>query len=163
MSIEDIDQIIRQVKQRYNLKVIIIDYIQLISMLVGNRGNREQEVAKISRRLKLIAMKHKVCVIGLSQLSRRIELRENKEPVLSDLRESGAIEQDADIIIFLYQQENQKFKKNTDIPELYEAQIIQQKATEKNIVHVKIGKNRNGRIGYLKFYFDKKFQQFREL
>ena len=155
IGVDDIENIIRKVKLKYKLKIVIVDYIQLMTSYRTNNLNREQEVAKISRKLKLIAMKHNICVIGLSQLSRRIEQRENKEPLLSDLRESGAIEQDADIIIFLYHSTREKFYGKKSETEKLQSSI------NDNIVSIKIGKNRNGPIGKFQLYFEKRYQQFR--
>lgn len=84
------------------LCLVVIDYLQLISSSVNYGGNRQQEVSDISRSLKMMAMELKVPVIALAQLSRSVEARENKRPIMSDLRESGSIEQDADIVAFLY-------------------------------------------------------------
>ena len=92
-TIGDISQYVRKIKEEKGLDLIIIDYLQLINSS-GNRENRQQEISKISRQLKQVALELKVPIIALSQLSRGIETRENKEPMLSDLRESGSIEQD---------------------------------------------------------------------
>ncbi|NLW15219.1 MAG: replicative DNA helicase [Erysipelothrix sp.] len=112
----------RQLKSNGTLDIIIIDYIQLISSK-GNVENRQQEVSDISRNLKLLAREMEVPVIALSQLSRLVERRENNMPQLSDLRESGSIEQDADIVMFLYRkhyhdQENKGVEKNMEESEL---------------------------------------------
>lgn len=102
-NIVDIRTKCRQLKQSNGLDFIIIDYLQLVtSTLKGARGNRQEEVSQISRQLKTLARELNVPVLALSQLSRSIETRENKEPQLSDLRESGSIEQDADLVMFLY-------------------------------------------------------------
>ncbi|ASU34367.1 replicative DNA helicase [Mucilaginibacter xinganensis] len=96
----------RRAKQQHDIKLIIIDYLQLMVGDAGNRnGNREQEIGSISRMLKAVAKELKVPVIALSQLSRKVEERANKMPMLSDIRESGSIEQDADMVIFLHRPE----------------------------------------------------------
>lgn len=96
------------------LAIVIIDYLQLISSSTNYGGNRQQEVSDISRSLKTMAMELKVPVIALAQLSRSVETRENKRPIMSDLRESGSIEQDADIVSFLYRDDYYNKDKITD-------------------------------------------------
>ncbi|MDV3143957.1 MAG: DnaB-like helicase C-terminal domain-containing protein, partial [Candidatus Phytoplasma australasiaticum] len=99
VNISDIRHKCRNMKNKNKLDIIIIDYLQLISKV--NKFNRQEEVAEISRNLKQMARELKVPVLALSQLSREVEKRENKTPILSDLRDSGSIEQDADIVMFL--------------------------------------------------------------
>ena len=106
----------------------MIDYLQLLSGSKANGGNRQQEVSEISRMLKEMARELKIPVIALSQLSRQVENREDKRPMMSDLRESGSIEQDADIVTFLYREDY--YKKD---PELND-----------NIVEVIFAKHRSG-------------------
>jgi replicative DNA helicase len=100
-TVGQIGAICRRLKRRNNLGLVIIDYLQLIEP-EDKRANREQQIAQITRRLKAIAKENEVPVIALSQLNRGVELREDKRPRLADLRESGAIEQDADIVMFLH-------------------------------------------------------------
>ena len=104
LTVQDMRSKLRRLKVEHGLDLIIVDYIQLMQGRVGNRGseNRQQEVSEISRNLKLIAREMNVPLIALSQLSRSVESRPDKRPVLSDLRESGSLEQDADIVAFLY-------------------------------------------------------------
>ena len=90
---------------KHNLGLIVIDYLQLLEMGSGRTENRQQEISQISRSLKQLARELKVPVVTLSQLSRAVESRDNHRPRMSDLRESGAIEQDADLIMLLYREE----------------------------------------------------------
>ena len=106
ISISEMRSKCRKYKMEHNLELIIIDYLQLMSGGSGNKNiSRQQEISDISRSLKGLARELNCPVIALSQLSRKVEEREDKRPILSDLRESGAIEQDADIVMFLYRDE----------------------------------------------------------
>ncbi len=128
------------------LGLVIIDYLQLINGSARYAGNRQQEVAEISRSLKTMAMELKIPVIALAQLSRSVELRENKRPIMSDLRESGSIEQDADIVAFLYRDDyynKPKEKTNVSLTELI------------------IGKHRNGSTGTIELVFEGNMSNFR--
>ncbi len=131
----------------HDIKLVIIDYLQLIASASGSRSdNRTQEVAEISRSLKALARELKVPVVALSQLSRAPEQRPDHRPMMSDLRESGAIEQDADIVMFLYREDY--YKPDTD---------------EKNVTEVIIGKQRNGPIGPVKLAWLPDFTKFENL
>ena len=138
----------RRLKQeRNNLGLIVIDYLQLIT---GTRPeNRQQEVSDISRQLKILAKELKVPVIALSQLSRGVEQRQDKRPVLSDIRESGSIEQDADIVAFLYRDDY--YRKEGEEPE---------NAIEDNTIEVILEKNRAGARGTVKLLFQKEYNKF---
>lgn len=127
------------------LGVIIIDYLQLIT---GSKGeNRQQVVSEISRELKILAKDLKVPVIALSQLSRAVEQRQDKRPMLADLRESGSIEQDADIVAFLYRDAYYQ-KEQTDSQEA------------NNVTELILEKNRHGSLGTVKLYFHKEYTKF---
>lgn len=140
----------RRLKQEQgNLGLIVIDYLQLIEG--NNRESRQQEVSDISRQLKKLAKELKVPVIALSQLSRGVEQRQDKRPVLSDIRESGSIEQDADIVAFLYRE---------DYYEREGAEESNEEELENNIVEVIIEKNRSGARGTVKLLFKKEFNKF---
>lgn len=128
-----------------NLGLILIDYLQLIT---GNgRENRQQEVSEISRQLKVLAKELKVPVIALSQLSRSIEQRADKRPMLSDLRESGSIEQDADIVAFLHRDD-------------YYHTEEEEEALPNNTVEIIIEKNRSGERGQVELIFQKEYNKF---
>lgn len=131
------------------LGMIVIDYLQLIS---GTRPeNRQQEVSEISRQLKILAKELRVPVIALSQLSRGVEQRQDKRPVLSDIRESGSIEQDADIVAFLYREDYYRKEGNEE---------QEQDKEEDNVVEVILEKNRSGARGTIKLVFQKEFNKF---
>lgn len=96
----------RKYKQTYGIELVVIDYLQLMSGSESRRNeSRQQEISEISRALKVLARELDVPIIALSQLSRAVEARQDHKPMLSDLRESGAIEQDADVVMFLYRDE----------------------------------------------------------
>ena len=135
----------RRLKAQHNLGLVIIDYLQLISSS-GRVENRQQEISEISRSLKGLARELNVPVIAVSQLSRAVEQRERKRPRLSDLRESGAIEQDADLVVFLYREEYYK-----------------PKTERKGIAEVIISKQRNGPTGQIDLAFVKEYAKFENL
>ena len=148
--------------QENNISLVIIDYLQLMQGL-GNK-DRHQEVSDISRGLKMLARELKIPIVALSQLNRGLENRPDKRPMLSDLRESGAIEQDADIIMFVYRDdvykqrdEARKEKEAKDKGEDYKSKFIDKPIEEAEII---IGKQRNGPIGTVKLDFHKALTKF---
>ncbi|XHW02914.1 replicative DNA helicase [Streptococcus dysgalactiae subsp. equisimilis] len=145
VKITDIRSRARRLSQETDgLGLIVIDYLQLIQ---GSRSdNRQQEVSEISRQLKILAKELKVPVIALSQLSRSVEQRQDKRPIMSDLRESGSIEQDADIVAFLYR-DDYYTDKSDDQP-------------ESNLTELIIKKNRHGSLGTVNLYFHKEYTKF---
>jgi replicative DNA helicase len=128
-----------------SLGLIVVDYLQLM-MGDTNAENRQQEISRISRGLKILARELAVPVLALSQLSRQVEQRAGNRPVLSDLRESGAIEQDADVVMFIYRDEVY----NRDSPDKGTAEVI-------------VGKQRNGPIGDCKLAFIQNYTRFADL
>ncbi|UUD36395.1 AAA family ATPase [Mycoplasmopsis citelli] len=145
-SIDDITWKLRLLNKNlnYQLDLIIIDYLQLISGPPNGRGNRQQEVSIISRNLKTLALELKIPIMALSQLSRSVETREDKKPQLHDLRESGSIEQDADIVIFL--------SRNAD---------IKQEDMSYNTL-LSVAKNRNGQLGIAGLQYNGEIVSFTE-
>jgi replicative DNA helicase len=137
-NILQIRSMARRLQLEHGLDLLVIDYLQLIQPRTGS-DNIVQQVTEISRGLKTLARELKVPVIALSQLSRDVDRREVKIPRLSDLRESGSLEQDADVVLFLYRKDRER----TDLPE-----------EEQNAVEVIIAKHRNGPLGSVKFRFD---------
>ncbi|MEW6353843.1 MAG: replicative DNA helicase [Pseudomonadota bacterium] len=132
----------RRLKREHGLGLIVIDYLQLMQT-AGNKENRTNEISEISRSLKALAKELNVPVIALSQLNRNLEQRPNKRPVMSDLRESGGIEQDADLIVFIYRDEVY----NEDSPDKGSAEII-------------VAKQRNGPIGTTRLTFLAQYTRF---
>lgn len=134
----------RRLKAEHGLDLIVIDYLQLMQGRGrGSGDNRQQEISEISRSLKALARELKVPVIALSQLSRSVESRQIKRPMLSDLRESGSLEQDADIVMFLYREDY--YEKETD---------------RQNITEVIVAKHRNGPVDTVSLFFQKEFTKF---
>ena len=137
----------RRLKAEHGLDLIIIDYLQLMQGRPSKNGdNRQQEISEISRSLKALARELDLPVIALSQLSRSVESRQIKKPMLSDLRESGSLEQDADIVMFLYREDY--YDKDTE---------------NKNITDVIVAKHRNGPVDTISLFFQKEYTKFRDL
>ena len=137
----------RRLKAEKGVGLIIVDYLQL--MRSSHRSDsREQEISDISRNLKALAKELDVPVVALSQLNRKVEERSDKQPMISDLRESGAIEQDADVIVFIYR--DAAYNKAEDNP-------------NKNIAEIIIGKQRNGPVGMLRLAYFSQYTMFDNL
>ena len=147
ITIMDLRSKARRLKAEHGLDLIVIDYLQLMQGRPGKNGdNRQQEISEISRSLKALARELNVPVIALSQLSRSVEARQVKRPMLSDLRESGSLEQDADIVMFLYREDY--YDKDTE---------------HKNQTEVIIAKHRNGPVDTVNLYFQKEYTKFRDM
>jgi replicative DNA helicase len=129
-------------KREHGLGLIVLDYLQLMQVH-GNTENRATEISEISRSLKALAKELSLPIIALSQLNRSVEQRTDKRPVMSDLRESGAIEQDADLIVFIYREE-----------------VYNQETPRKGIADISIAKQRNGPIGEFPLTFVGRFTKF---
>lgn len=138
----------RKLKSEHGLDLVVIDYLQLISGSGRGGDNRQQEISEISRSLKGLAREMECPVIALSQLSRSVETRPDKHPMLSDLRESGAIEQDADIVMFLYRDE------------YYNKDHEQEQSNPTDKTDVDIAKHRNGATGRVELAFQKSISAF---
>lgn len=143
IKVSDIRAKCRRLKQEHGLGMILIDYLQLIAGNGKAGENRQQEVSEISRSLKGLARELDVPLIALSQLSRSVESRQDKRPMMSDIRESGSIEQDADIVAFLFREDY--YEKETE---------------NKNIIEIIIAKQRNGPVGDVQLAFVKEYNKF---
>lgn len=146
LNIMEMRTMARRLQAEHNLGLIIIDYLQLMEGRSRGGDNRVQEISEISRGLKQLARELDIPVIALSQLSRAVESRPDQVPKLSDLRESGSIEQDADVVMFLYREDRVK----PDTP-------------NKNIVDVIVSKHRNGPVGKISLFFEENATTFRSL
>lgn len=162
----------RRLKRQHNLGLIVVDYLQLIAPPHGSRADgRVQEVTEITRGLKTLAKELNVPVIALSQLSRAVEQRDPPRPQLSDLRESGSIEQDADVVMFIYREEYYMERKkpshraDEDESKFYERQARHDEALERvrNIADVIIAKQRHGPIADVPLQFQGEFTRFSDL
>ena len=156
----------RRLKRKSGLGLLVIDYLQLLQGTGSRQSmeNRVLEVSEITRGLKAIAKELDIPVIALSQLSRAVEQREDKRPQLSDLRESGSIEQDSDVVMFVYREEYYEGRKapSIDDPGKYaEWQAKMERCA--NVAEVIVGKQRHGPIGIVNLYFDANFTRFKDL
>jgi len=141
----------RRLKMQHNIGIVVVDYLQLMTAGSDVKGNREQEVSTISRNLKAIAKEINVPIIALSQLNRSVESRDGKRPQLSDLRESGAIEQDADMVMFIHRPEYYGITQDTDGNSLM------------GVAEIIIAKHRNGSVGDVQLAFKASLAKFTDL
>lgn len=149
LTVLDIRSRCRRLKAEHGLDLVIVDYLQLMQGSSGGRGgaqNREREISEISRGLKMLAKELKVPIIALSQLNRGLENRDDKRPMLSDLRESGAIEQDADIVAFVYRDE-----------------VYNKESSDKGIAEVILAKHRAGSVGTIRLSWQAEHTSFEDL
>jgi len=151
LSIFELRAKCRRLKMQHNIEVIIVDYLQLMTAGTDNRGSREQEVSSISRSLKAIAKELDVPILALSQLNRSVESREGKRPQLSDLRESGAIEQDADIVTFIHR------------PDYYGITEDESGNSLLGVAEIIIAKHRNGATADVHLRFKKELAKFLDM
>ena len=152
LSIFELRAKCRRLKAQHNIEMVFVDYLQLMSGTYDRQGNREQEISNISRSLKSLAKELDIPVLALSQLSRAVETRGgSKKPILSDLRESGAIEQDADLVLFIYR------------PEYYKLDEYEDGSPTAGLAEISVAKHRNGALADIRLRFIAKFARFTDL
>ena len=163
LSISELASRARRLKRTDGLDLLIVDYLQLIR---GSsfKDNRVNEVSEITQGLKAIAKDLNIPVLALSQLSRQVETRDDKKPQLADLRESGSIEQDADVVMFIFREE---YYKEREKPGDHDLEAVTQWQSEMSEIHGKaeviIGKQRHGPIGTVELSFEGKYTRFGNL
>lgn len=152
LSIFELRAKCRRLKQQHDIQMVFVDYLQLMTAGGESKGNREQEISTISRSLKALAKELNIPVLALSQLSRAVESRpgSSKKPILSDLRESGAIEQDADLVMFIYR------------AEYYKLHEFEDGTPTDGVAEIIIAKHRNGPVGEVRLRFIDRFAKFED-
>jgi len=172
LSVSQLASRARRLKRTSGLGLIVVDYLQLLTPQLGVRSeNRVQEISNISRTLKAVAKELDVPVLALSQLSRAVEQREDKRPNLADLRESGSIEQDADVVMFVYREEyyldkrepEQDMKNTLEEYNKKHEVWLQKMQDAENKAEVIVGKQRHGPTGSVNLHFDKRYTHFSDL
>ena len=167
LTVSELRSKLRRYKNNYNIRLVLIDYLQLIKP-ESNRDNRVNELSEITRNLKQLAKEFDLPVISLSQLSRQVENRDDKRPLLSDLRESGSIEQDADVVMFIYResyylQRNEPTRGADETQESYQKKHDSWKDRNEEVFNkaeLIVAKQRNGPTGKIELYFDDKYTKF---
>jgi len=163
ISIAALSNRARRIKRLFGLDMIIVDYIQLMKGSYNNKDGRVQEISEITQGLKAIAKELSIPVVALSQLSRAVEQRDDKKPQLSDLRESGSIEQDADVVMFVYR-ESYYLKSKEPRPATVEHAEWQAKMNEvSHLAELIISKQRHGPTGNINLEFEEMFTKFKDL
>jgi replicative DNA helicase len=153
----------RRIKRLFGLEMIVVDYIQLMKGSYNNKDGRVQEISEITQGLKAVAKELSIPVVALSQLSRAVEQRDDKKPLLSDLRESGSIEQDADVVMFVYRQ-SYYLKNQEPRPATVEHAEWQAKMNEvSHLAELMISKQRHGPTGNITLEFEEMFTKFKDL
>jgi len=152
----------RRIKRLHGLDLIVVDYIQLMTGSLNNRDGRVQEISQITQGLKAIAKELKIPVIALSQLSRQVEQRDNHKPLLSDLRESGSIEQDADVVMFVYREAYYLENKEPQAATVDHAEWQAKMSEIANLAQIIIAKQRHGPTGNIEVEFEAMFTKFKD-
>ena len=165
ITISAISNRARRIKRLFGLELIVVDYIQLMRSGNTNRKNenRVQEISEITQGLKALAKELDVPVLALSQLSRAVEQRDDKKPQLADLRESGSIEQDADVVMFVYREAYYLERKEPTLGSIEHAEWQQKMDEISTIAEIMIGKQRHGPTGNVKVEFEAMYTKFKNL
>ena len=153
----------RRIKRLFGLELIVVDYIQLMRSIGKKEYNRVQEISEITQGLKALAKELDVPVLALSQLSRQVEQRDNKKPQLSDLRESGSIEQDADVVMFVYREAYYLESKEPTLGSIEHAEWQQKMDEVSRLAEIIIGKQRHGPTGNVRVEFEAMYTKFKDL
>ncbi len=153
----------RRIKRRFGLSLIVVDYIQLMRSNSNKNDNRVQEISEITQGLKALAKELSVPVLALSQLSRAVEQRDDKQPQLADLRESGSIEQDADVVMFVYREEYYLERKQPKLGSIEHAEWQSKMNDVNGLADIILGKQRHGPTGTVKVEFEGIYTKFKDL
>ena len=162
ISIAALSNRARRIKRLFGLDMIIVDYIQLMRGTTFNKDGRVQEISQITQGLKAIAKELTVPVVALSQLSRQVEQRDDNKPLLSDLRESGSIEQDADVVMFVYREAYYLSRKEPRAATVEHAEWQAKMNEVAHLAQLIIGKQRHGPIGNITLEFEERFTKFKD-
>ena len=162
ISIASMSNRARRIKRLHGLDMIVVDYIQLMKGTFNNKDGRVQEISQITQGLKAIAKELGVPVVALSQLSRQVEQRDDHKPQLSDLRESGSIEQDADVVMFVYREGYYLQRKEPREATVEHAEWQAKMNEVAHLAEIIIGKQRHGPIGKITLEFEERFTKFKD-
>ena len=163
ISIAALSNRARRIKRIYGLDMIVVDYIQLMTAMNSRRDNRVQEISEITQGLKALAKELSVPVLALSQLSRAVEQRDNNKPQLADLRESGSIEQDADVVMFVYREAYYLERKQPKLGSIEHAEWQSKMNDINGLADIILGKQRHGPTGTVKVEFEGIYTKFKDL
>ena len=163
ITISAISNRARRIKRLFGLDLIVVDYIQLMKSVTKKEFNRVQEISEITQGLKALAKELDVPVLALSQLSRAVEQRDDKKPQLADLRESGSIEQDADVVMFVYREAYYLERKEPTLGSMEHAEWQQKMDEISRLAEIMIGKQRHGPTGNVKVEFEAMYTKFKNL
>ena len=163
ISIAAVSNRARRIKRLHGLEMIVVDYIQLMRGVTSNKDGRVQEISQITQGLKAIAKELAVPVVALSQLSRQVEQRDDHKPQLADLRESGSIEQDADVVMFVYREAYYLERKQPKLGSIEHAEWQSKMNDVNGLADIILGKQRHGPTGTVKVEFEGIYTKFKDL